>query len=418
MSESYDIIALEVYASDCLISSRVLAPSNSTRVVEPLFFRNRELCEIAGYDTPPPSPEVRLYELNEVTVMGRTEFILKDGLCLYPQIIDPCKEAFMMEIEKRGSINIPESKIKIFPRGHVLKTDSAISLLGQCNGNYAHWITEVLTRLVLIDDLAEFKGWPILVDSPVHEKLLDMLDFLNCSRRTVISVASYQKVHVKNLAYITPPCMTPPETRKFFEEGVIDRPRSDQFKFSSVALARLKDKAISKSLECVVHPRFEEPWCEELLYPAKLHFFSRQAKNTGNGRFLENTDAVEIQLKEFGFSAIELADFSFQGQVLTAFESGIVVAPIGASLVNLVFSRPGCIVVILSPHYEGATFFYFANLMSVLGHQSIFVLGSQTRHGDNSIYNKNFHISLPLLRAGLLKAMELYRQKKMNLQKQ
>ena len=50
-------------------------------------------------------------------------------------------------------------------------------------------------------------------------------------------------------------------------------------------------------------------------------------------------------------------------------------------------------VVVISPVFPGATFFYFANLLSCLGHNIIFVLGKQTVTqgvGYQEFYNRDF----------------------------
>lgn len=202
MTETYPLVELESHAATRSFPVRKLIPAERIQGNPPIFIRAEELCDLTGYDGSEPSPEINLFELNDVTVVGRTEFIIKDGKALYPGIIDPALDAFMMEIENRGRVDPNLGKVHIFPRAAVLQADHAISLLGQCNGNYAHWITEVLTRFTLIEELPEFEDIPLLVDHPVHEKLLDALDFLNVSRRRIIDVLPYQKVRVGRLIYI------------------------------------------------------------------------------------------------------------------------------------------------------------------------------------------------------------------------
>lgn len=407
LTKTFSLVELESYAAAHALPARKLAPPALIQGKPPIFLRDDDLCDVAGYDGSEPSPEINLFELTDVMVVGRTEFILKDGQALYPRVIDPTADAFMMELENRGSVDLKAGKVSIFPRISILRKERAISLLGQCNGNYAHWVTEVLARFVLIDEIPEFKGLPLLVDHPVHEKLLDALDFLNVARREIINVRPYQRVQVGQLIYISPPSMTPPDTREFFESGTLAPPRVEQFHFSQPALAKLRERTVPMAQDCLVSPKLEAPWSEPPPLDNKRMFLRRQAWSTGNGRLLRNAEAVEQALEEMGFSGHEIADYSFEGQVLTVQEAGILVSPIGAALTNLVFRKPGCIVIIMTPHYAKATFYYFANLMAALGHQVIFVLGPQTRHGGATIYNRDFRISIRLLRSAVLKAMEI-----------
>jgi capsular polysaccharide biosynthesis protein len=398
---------LEEYAAAQSIPARQLAPASETHGPAPIFLRDDDLCDISGYEGLAPSPEVNLFELSDVTVIGRTEFVLAGGRALHPKVINPTMDAFMMELENRGKVDLDSGTVSIFPRAAILREPKAISLLGQCNGNYAHWVTEVLARFILVDEIPEFKGWPLLVDCPVHEKLLDALDFLNVSRRRIIEVRQYQRVQVERLIYITPPSMTPPDTREFFKTGKLAPPRVEQFHFSKPVLAKLCERAGDMARDCLPAAGTEDFDFESQFVGRKKIFLQRAAWSTGNGRLLRNADSVEAVLAELGFQGIQIADYSFEGQALTAQESGIVVSPIGAALSNLVFRKPGCVVVILSPHYEAATFYYFANLMAALGHHAIFVLGPQTRHGGANIYNRDFRISIRLLRQAVRKALEI-----------
>lgn len=415
LTETYPLVELESYAASQALRVRRLAPDTSVRSKPPIFIRDEELCDVSGYDGSEPSPEINLFELNGVTVVGRTEFILKDGNALYPGIIDPDADAFMMELENRGKVDLATGRVSIFPRKAILHQERAISLLGQCNGNYAHWVTEVLTRFVLIEELDEFKGLPLLVDHPVHEKLLDALDFINVSRREIINVLPYQKVQVGQLIYISPPSMTPPETREFFEGGKLAPPRVEQFHFSEPALTKLRKRTVPMAQDCLGSPKDEEPGEEIPTKKSQRIFLQRHAWSTGNGRLLRNADTVGQALEEMGFSGLNIADLTFEGQVLALQEAAIVVSPIGAALTNLVFREPGCIVIILTPHYAAATFYYFANLMAALGHQPIFVLGPQTRHGGGTIYNRDFRISIRLLRSAVRRAAEIEHERKIKI---
>lgn len=407
LTETYFLTRLEDYGKQHSLKVTKIASATLEQGVPPVFFRDDDLCAIDGYDGCAPSPDINIFEFDKVMVVGRTEFILKDRLALYPGVIDPKADAFMMELENRGSVDVATGGLRLFPRSAVVRCSRAISLLGQCNGNYAHWVTEVLARFVLIDEMPEFRGVPLLVDHPVHEKLLDALDFLNVSRREIIQILPYQKVQVDHLIYISPPSMTPPETRCFFESGMLAPPRVEQFHFSRFALGRLRDRTVKMAQDCRPSPKGELFWDEDPAPANRRIFLRRQAWSTGNGRLLRNADVVEQYLEELGFAGHEIADYSFEGQVLTAREAGIIVSPIGAALTNLVFRDPGCIVIILTPHYANATYYYFANLMAALGHQTIFVLGPQTRHGGQNIYNRDFRISMRLLRQAVRKAIEI-----------
>lgn len=411
-SRTYELLPLERLSGAFTAESRVILPKRMIKGSRPRFIGG-ETCDLSDYDGTIVAPEVRLYRFTEVSAVGRTELIFKDGTAYFPQVLAPRLYAFMCELEGRGRVYAGHDKMTLHTRARSQRVDSAISLLSQCNGNYAHWITEVLARLVLIDQIDELHDLPLLVDHPVHEKLVHALEVMNEGRRRIIPVRNYERVHAKALVYVTLPSVTPPETRRFFETQEIDDPRADQFQFSRDALSRLSDTASAIAGDYGVIPRFgldsrSSPRLTQGITPEDLQprlvYLCREAYSTGNGRIILNEDGVKAMLSWRGFAFLDIYRLSFELQVQALQKAEVVVSPIGAALANLVFCPPGCQVIILSPFYHRASFHYFANLMTALGHSAIFVLGPQAMQGSGSIYNRDYLVRLSQLEEALAMA--------------
>ena len=83
---------------------------------------------------------------------------------------------------------------------HGLKTrklDQAISLLGQCAGNYGHFLMETLPKLPLVDSVDAYDGLPILVDGWMNDNHYQLLSLFNKKSRPIIGIDMHRPVHLK-----------------------------------------------------------------------------------------------------------------------------------------------------------------------------------------------------------------------------
>lgn len=403
-SRTYRLKSIEDYFKERGWEVRDVLPPEQVIGIAPQFFLDREF-DVADYGDRQASPGVRLMSVRESVVVGRTEFVLLNGCALFPRPFQPGKHVFMLEIEGRAKVSQDRSNISMWLRSRELKVPSAISLLGQCSGNYAHWVLEVLTRLVIVDSIPELSGIPILVDGPIHSSLRRSLDVLNLSEREIIEVSSAQRVRVGQLYILTSPSFTPPETREFFETGVVTPVESSSFQFSPVALALLRRAAVrsaqvrlaSSMFDLVAHGRESTDTLDRSSFASEYIFLNRVPGTAGNGRYLVNTLSVERLLKSSFFETLNIAELPFELQVVAVQRARVVFVTIGAAAINLIFSPPGLTVVLLSPIYSGANWFYWSNLMIAAGHRLIVVTGGQVGSRERSLYHRDYWVRVDLV---------------------
>ena len=389
----------------------------------PIFLGETRDLDLSVYDGGRTAPGVYLHQLKNATVFGRTEFILAGDTLYYPDIIDPNKDAFMAELEGRGRITPDRKQFRLRLRGKGKRYSEAISLLGQCNGNYLHFLTEALTRLTIADRRAEYDRLPLVVEDNLHPRLYEALVLLNVKGREIIRIAEYEPAFFDRLIYITPPCYTPPETRKWFEKKQLDIPRGTQFRFSPQALEILRVSAVEVAKNYVPYVsraiflksagQKSKHRSDEMgfLFQSASHtmhssdttnfYCERRAASVGNGRLVKNEEAVISHLRGRDFASINLADFGFAEQVLVLQNADTVVSAVGAAVGNLIFVEPGVNVILLSPTYPGASFFYFVNLLTALGHKITYVLGRQDPFEGDNLYNRDFWAPVGLLTKAL-----------------
>ncbi|MEJ6395942.1 glycosyltransferase 61 family protein [Gymnodinialimonas sp. 2305UL16-5] len=394
-SKCYDLVPLEDLEGFPLTNTEKILTGGQVQGVKPIFYQE-EANEILGYDGVQISPDIYLKTFSNVTIIGRTEFVQHNRTLYYPKSLDPEIYAFTAEIDQRGRINTDKSRLSIFPRTKVKNIDRAISLIGQCSGNYAHWLTEAIARLVLVDERDDLDAIPIVVDENLHPNLKFILELMNKKKRKIITVRSYQRIDVGTLHYVTLPGITPAETRHFFETGELDKVRPDQYQFSSAALRLLRESVHRRvrvsppRKHSAVNIRRSEVKIEKA-NPTNV-YLPRTEESTGNGRHLINQNAIEAALSAEGFAHVDVYEKSIEEVIEIFRHVRVVISPIGATLTNLIFSPPGVEVIILTPTYPSASFHYFANLMVALGHKVSFVLGTQSQFGTHSIYNRDYFV--------------------------
>lgn len=398
---SYVLCALDHCDAEINRYKRVLVEAEECKEAAPVFWDVNGKIQKHKYNGRALSPEVTLREIDNASVMGRTEFIFKNGKVYYPSVINIKRDAFMIEIEHDGIVNLENNSLEFTPIHESMHVDAAISLLGQCSGNYAHWLTEILTRLVLVDEIDSYSQLPLLVDSPIHPNLMEALNLINKHKRKFIFVKNFQKIEVNKLIYISPASYVPPETRLFLKKHQLDDQKMNQIQFSRKALFKLR-KVVKNIVSNYGATQLKQPKSINIYLPRKLEM-------TGNGRCVINELMVQQYLETLGYESVNIASYHAIDQMAFFQNVNIIVSPIGAVLANLIFSPPGKTVIMLASSYSGATYFYFSNLMTVLGHKAHYILGDITNYvldehdtaSEIPIYNRNYVISLDALAAAM-----------------
>jgi hypothetical protein len=317
-------------------------------------------------------------EFKEVTALGGTNFIVRADTAFHYPEFKPQRDVCVGE--RFGAIVVkPKDGIITHDLVHASDiVDEAVSLLGQSAGNYAHFLTEVLPRLAVINQHGKFAHLPLLVDGWIHANHLELIRLLTGDQRRLIKVAVHNPVRVSRLIDVSTVSYAPPEMRSYLEGRRPDPVPDEAYSFNGRALDVLRssfNRAGTTGRRIYLH---------------------RKVGPTGNGRELVNTTKVERIAQRSGFEIIDPMKLSIPEQIEMFQSAEAVIAPTGAALANLIFTPPGAKVLILAPYFDGGNYYYFNSLMSVLGHDVKYVLGPQVVRGSKSPhpYHANFRVDL------------------------
>lgn len=339
------------------------------------------------------SPGISFFTLNDAIVLGRSDIFFKGGFAVFPDGFNPNEHLCNIETFNMGGIDLGRNALNISSKPAFI-LNKGVSLLGDGAGNYAHYLTEIIPKLIAINSVSDFDNFPLIADGWIGERLLDVLNFFNNSRRQVILVNQWERVLVEHLVCVTSPTHAPQDFRNNFGVAAKLNETSEAYKFTSYSLRLVREEALKRCVELGLKPK-----------KFKRIYLSRKSEFKEGVQYNLRAVANEEEIREFlvwnGFKIIDTLSLSFREQVMIFAEAELVIAPLGASLANLIFSNENTKVIGLSAYYEGADYSYFTNMMSALNHKLSYVVGPQVDYCDKHPMHKKYTISLEALKLAI-----------------
>lgn len=387
-ARTFHLISMRDFVTKQAIGPIVVESSKKIQISGPKFVGRYPIkihyVETVSLDT----PAIEVMEISDATVVGGTNLILSGAWAIHPDLLVPSRDVMPAETYGIATVALDRGEIKVRLSRRRKTSARAISLLGQCTGNYAHWLTETLPKLLFVDAIEEFDGLPLLVDGWIHPTFRTTIDLLSKKKRTIINVERWEAVLVSSVIEVSPPAYVPPEFRSYVGGVGIPVPSPRYFPFSLKALEMLRSAAwgVAASASPTNGSR-------------KLYIL-RPPESVGNQRFISNIEDVERLILANGFEPIDPAKLSIAEQIAVFRDARCIISPVGAALANTIFTPAGCKVIALAPYYENANYYYFSNLMGVLGHDLHYVLGPQVEKGGHALH-RDYAIDLVALAEAL-----------------
>lgn len=377
--QRFSLMPMSRYIEQSHVWTTTIVPARELHICGPRFIGDYEFTPISEAAVCIDEPKLEVSLIRDAVVVGGTNFIFKNSTAVHPDAYIPDRDVSPAELNGIADVNSSERTITIC-MANGRSVEKAVSLLGSCTGNYAHWLTETLPKLLIVDGIEEFASYPLLVDSWIHPRFVESILLLGATERDLIHVKRWHSAKVGSLIDVTPTAYVPPEDRYFFENKRLGVPRAGDFTFSRVGLNLLRERALA-----AVHEKLGER--HQKLYLYRAH------ESCGNARHVTNIDEIERLIQDYGYSMLDPAKLTFDEQVVAFSCAQKVVSPLGAALANTIFAPPGCKVVGLSPYYENANYYYFSNFMGALGHEMYYVLGRQVDKGVHLLH-MNYEVDI------------------------
>lgn len=383
----FNVKSIDKYTEKHKLKKNIIETESIIEIPGPKFIGQYPITPYSNKTVQLLMPSTEFTELNNVILVGGTDLIICNDSIIFPKTRDIKRDVIPAELFGKIKIN-PNNETASFKLSYKIQSiDNAISLLGNCNGNYAHWLTEVLPKIILIDQIPEYHNTPLIIDGWIHPVFLETIKTISKQDRKIFLIERFQEIKVKTVIDISATAYTPPELRGFEKGHKLPPPTPEIFYFSKGALEKLR--SASQNIKLKSNRTF-----------GKRIYLNRTKEKSGNPRFIKNTNDIEKLIEQHGFINIDPSEYSFPEQINIFRDATHIVAPVGAALANTVFTPPGCLIIALAAYYENANYYYFSNLMGVLGHELYYVLGPQEETSGH-IAHRSYSVNLEALSEAL-----------------
>lgn len=291
-------------------------------------------------------------------IIGGTNIIINKGKALHPCEFDP--EINISPIELYGDSKIYKHKniwnIKLKKSKIRKENISVLNLCDQVSGNYAHWISETMTKFIVSNNINEISDLPVAVDGWININHLKILELFNERSRKIIKLNNFEVCNFKKVYNISAVSYYPHEFRnsKYYYSG-----NKNHF-FNQYALAELR----LKSLSLFSNNKNEG-----------LKIYIKRGRGNYNHRDLHNEEAIINYLVENGFFILDIKKTAITKQLELFSQANVIICPMGASISNIIFSNQNCKVIILSPIFKNANYEYWTKYLNALKNNYILVTG-------------------------------------------
>ena len=150
-------------------------------------------------------PEQAVYELSPAVAVVDIDAVFSGKKAIHHDLFQPVTHRCPTENFGVLSQEQVGSHLQLYLMKNTLSLDRAASLIGQCSSNYAHWLTETLPKLPILDSNTACAEWPLLIDADLHPNILTSIEILNKNRRQIIQVERWQPVCLRQIQVVAAP---------------------------------------------------------------------------------------------------------------------------------------------------------------------------------------------------------------------
>jgi capsular polysaccharide biosynthesis protein len=316
-------------------------------------------------------PKVYVAQISDAVIYGGTNLIFIKDDVVHHDLYDFKRDYTSEELNGRHVIDSKRHRIRLLLNdSEPIRLTVAACFVDACAPNYAHWLTEVLTRVAAFCSLEQYAHVPLIVDDGLHANIMQSLYVIGGASRQIIVLPIGRAIKVDTLLATSVAGYVPFERRNRHLDG------HSHGAFSALALQLLRtrvfDYADKVSLE---------------RFPAKIYLERGQSY-----RSVTNENQIMASLTKLGFHSVRLETISFIQQVAIFKHAKVVVGPTGAALANLIFSDSDQSIHILIAKHPEMSYLYWPSMTSMNGPHINYILGVAPNLTQG--IHSNFHIEL------------------------
>ncbi|MGE5472461.1 MAG: glycosyltransferase family 61 protein [Bacteroidota bacterium] len=359
------LVRLSEFVHQNKLAGIELLPSASIETSLPQVFPSCDQVFLPFQDDRYRFPSVYLATISGGMIYGGSNLVLRKKEVICHDLYDFERDYTSEELHGRIRIDPRKQRLRclIYDESPA-RFPVAAAFVDSCAHNYAHWLTEVLPRIVAFCAEDDFLQVPLVVDAGLHKNIMESLFLVAGRARKIITLPIGRALAADTLYLASVTGYVPFDRRNCKISG------HSHGVFSPLAFERMRNKIV--------------PFAEKLpgeQWPEKIYL-----RRNSSGRNVTNAEELEAFLIVKGYSIIEPEKFSFLQQVSLFRNAKKIIAPTGAALSNAIFSRPATRVAILMAKHENMIYRYWLNMLSAVDVKCSYVLGSIVKDSHLGIH--------------------------------
>ncbi|PJD94142.1 MAG: hypothetical protein CK424_00895 [Legionella sp.] len=360
-------ISLKKFTRFCGFKIITLAPKCLVVLPRPFVFPTEMGERILLQHSRCKLPSVYVSKIRDATIYGDTNMTFAKNHIIHNDLLDP-KKVFLFEEYREYITILPSSNRALWGvrDESPLFLPVAASFTDSGAKNYAHWITEVLSKICLFCAEPRFADIPIIVDNGLHENIRESLRLVVGNNREVIFLSPRHAINVGELLLTSTAGYAPAGFRK----------RQDPkypLSFNTFGLQAVRDLCVKAATSSDATSR------------NKLIAFRRSSKT----RPLLNQEEIYHVLEAYGFTLVEPGSMPFLEQIALVRSAKIIVSPVGAELTNIMFCTPGTRIIALARDQVHSGIYYWQSIAFPFGVNLLYLFGQ----GENSDVHSGFRVN-------------------------
>lgn len=323
-------------------------------------------------------PDIYVASVKKGMIYGGSNLIVAGDVVISHDLYDFKHDFTSEELHGRTLIDPKGSRIRwLLNDEHPDKIPAAATFLDACAFNYAHWMTEVLPRIVVFCGDDRFKNIPIVVNDGLHRNIMESLFWVTEPERKILLLPIDKSIYCDTL-YVTSVTGYVP-----FDWRSKKLPDCSHGLFSRQAFMALSKRLEQQSI-IIGDPS---------ALPDKI-FLRRNSDH----RTIINSHEVESFYESRGYLVVEPEKLSFQQQVALFKNAKAIAGSTGAAFANIIFASPDCDIHIFISKHPDTIYWYWQNIACASGIKIKYVLGTISKSKTKGVH-ASFRIDVDELEA-------------------
>ncbi len=307
-------------------------------------------------------PHAYVAEISQAVIVPGHEVILVDHekIALYDRLVHMRDWHSLREDEIVPLISDDHILVDVAPKSK-MKIKEGIFLMSEAWYNYAHWLSEQVPRLYLIDQMREYEGIPLLVNDGLYPQQIESLKLVSGGKNPI-------KILPRDSTYLVDRLICPSILNAFNKRRYrpTEKATPADGPFHPEAIHFLRDRLL--------------PQCRDSGGARKRLWISRKNQIKTGQRRLLNEPELEALFVEHGFEVVYPEAMSLMEQVELFAQAEMIAGPGGSAFMNIVFSPPGTRILILTKNHPQVNFHYFTNIAQIIGQSIAYVCGDSLKN--------------------------------------